>query len=322
MGRAFRHRRACAGVAVGMKVLLTGASGFLGQHVVQLLQQQGIATVAIGRRRPLTLAPAQFHQVDLLDLRELAQVLGACGATHLLHLAWVTDHGTYWESPHNLRWVDASLRLVEAFAAAGGRHVVVAGSCAEYDWSGDGVCVEDTTPLRPATLYGVSKDKTRQLLLGCAARCKLGFAWGRVFFPFGAGEDACRLLPSLVAALQGHVPPFGVSPRARRDFLHVADVASALLVLLQAQVTGAYNISSGVATPIFDVVRLVAGQLGADADTILRLPSARTDGPELLLGNNERLCALGWQPRDDLAAALRHAVAQLAAAEPVQPYAH
>ena len=307
-----------------MKVLLTGASGFLGQHVVQLLQQQGIATVAIGRRRPLPLAPAQFHQVDLLDLldmRELAQVLGACGATHLLHLAWVTEHGAYWESPHNLRWVDASLRLVEAFAAAGGRHVVVAGSCAEYDWSGDGVCMEDATPLCPATLYGVSKDKTRQLLLGCAARCKLGFAWARVFFPFGAGEDARRLLPSLVAALQGQVPPFGVSARTRRDFLPVADVASALLLLLQAQVSGAYNISSGVATPIIDVVRLVAGQLGADADTILCLPPARTGGPELLLGDNRRLCALGWQPRDDLATALRHAVAQLATADQVQPHA-
>ncbi len=305
-----------------MKVLLTGASGFLGHHVVQLLQQRGIATVAIGRRRPMALAPAQFHQVDLLDESELDQVLGACGATHLLHLAWVTEHGAYWESPHNLRWVGASLRLVEAFAAAGGRHVVVAGSCAEYDWSGSGVCVEDNTLLRPATLYGVAKHRTRQLLLDYAASRKLDVAWGRVFFPFGAGEDARRLLPSLVAALQGQVPPFGVSTRARRDFLPVADVASALLVLLQAAATGDYNISSGTATPIVDVVKLVAEQLGADADTILRLPPARTGGPELLLGSNARLCALGWQPRDDLVSALRHAVAQRTAAHAVQSHAH
>ena len=305
-----------------MKVLLTGAGGFVGQQVLQLLQQQGIATVAIGRRCPRGLGPAQFHPVDLLAAPALATVLQACGATHLLHLAWETEHGAYWESPRNLRWVDASLRLVEAFAAAGGRHVVVAGSCAEYDWGGDGVCVEGKTPLRPASLYGVAKDTTRNLLQGCAERCKLGFAWGRVFFPFGAGEDAHRLLPSLVAALLGHVPPFGVSALARRDFLPVTDVASALLALLQTQATGAYNVSSGAATPIAEIVGLVADQLGADARTILRLPAQRTGGPELLLGNNRRLRALGWQPRGDLASALRVAVAQLVAAKAVQTDVH
>ncbi len=71
---------------------------------------------------------------DLLDGRETEAVLSRVQPTHLLHFAWYTVPGRYWTAPDNLRWTEASLRLLRAFEAHGGRRVVMAGTCAEYDW--------------------------------------------------------------------------------------------------------------------------------------------------------------------------------------------
>jgi nucleoside-diphosphate-sugar epimerase len=292
-----------------MKVLVTGAGGLLGRHVVHALFERGIAVVALGRHRPVALTAAQFVPCDMLREARLDDLLRSCGATHLVHLAWETGHGAYWESAVNLRWVDASLRLVEAFVRAGGRHVVVAGSCAEYDWSVGGLCAEEDTPLLPATLYGVAKDATRRLLQAWCARHRVGFAWARVFFPVGEGEDPRRLVPMLVAALRGTGEPLGVNAATRRDFLHADDVAAALLALLHPLAHGAYNVGSGVATPIGDVVELLADQLGADAQTVLSLPSRRAPGPGVLVADNRRLRSLGWTQRLTLQQALARSIA-------------
>ena len=110
-----------------MKILLTGASGFLGRGVVDLLSCQGIDTIVAGRRLPHGILASNFLQVDLLGSVNFDELVKSSGATHLLHLAWYTEHGKYWTSPINLRWVDATVRLTEAFCLAGGQQVVLAG---------------------------------------------------------------------------------------------------------------------------------------------------------------------------------------------------
>jgi nucleoside-diphosphate-sugar epimerase len=293
-----------------MKVLLTGASGFLGQYVLRLLQQSGIPVVAVGRNRPggwteslpgslsgSRCGPrceSRFVPVDLLATDDFASLAKQAGASHLLHLAWVTEHGRYWTSPQNFRWVDASTRLVQAFCETGGQHVVVAGSCAEYLW-GDGTCLEDTTPLAPATVYGVAKDATRRLVEALCTQHGVRCAWGRVFFPFGAGEGAARLLPRLIDTLQGRAAPFGVNANACRDFLHVQDVAQGLLALLRTAASGSYNISSGQPLRIGELVCVLAQLLGRDACRVLDQPSERSAEPAALAGNNGKLEALGWR---------------------------
>ena len=286
-----------------MKVLLTGASGFLGQYVLRALQQCGITAVAVGRRLPRHLAGATFVAADLLAAEDLPALARQVGASHLLLLAWVTEHGRYWVSPENFRWVDASTRLVQAFCAAGGQHVLVAGSCAEYDWS-HGCCREDTTPLDPATVYGVAKDATRRLVAALCAQHGVRCAWGRVFFPYGAGEAPARLVPSLVAALQGQCEEFGVRAAQARDLLHAGDVAQAFVTLLRSQAGGCYNLSSGQAVPVGEVVQTLARLLDADPQPVLGRAPTRPAGPAMLVGHNAKLRSLGWRQRSTLAQGL------------------
>lgn len=278
-----------------MRVLLTGASGFLGRYVLDNLHRRGIETVVVGRQLAANQADSPFIGADLLTVTDFSWLVKQANATHLLHMAWYAEHGRYWTSPLNLRWVEATIRLVEAFCEAGGQQVVVAGTCAEYDWS-SGVCREEETPLHPATLYGISKDATRRLIMGLCARYQVQCGWGRVFFPFGTGEAKQRLIPSLIQVLQGNRPPFAVNCRASRDFLHALDVAEGFITLLLYGQGTVCNISSSLPVRLGDVVHKLAHILNVNPQNVLDLSIERPGEPLLLVGENLKLTTLGWTP--------------------------
>lgn len=292
-----------------MKVLLTGASGFLGQHVLQCLLEQGLDVVILGRSRPVGTEHCVWHKVDLLTSQNLAEELVNSQATHLIHLAWYAEHGAYWQSPLNLRWVDASMRLLQAFSNHGGRHAVMVGSCAEYDWS-HGYLREASSPLAPASLYGSAKDATRRLAQAWSVSTDLSLAWAHVFYPFGPGEAKGRMLPSLIEVFRGRAPAFGVNAAAYRGLLPVQDAARALVHLLLQGCKGRFNICSGQPIVIETVVRDLARLCDADPAPVLRLASARPGDPHFLVGDNRRLLSTGWQPTQTLQQGLEFQLAR------------
>src|SRR6185369_10503310 len=185
-------------------VLLTGGTGFIGQHAIAPLMERGFDVHLVVRRNfgcGAKFRPTGGTNCDLFDDAAVEQIMRDVRPTHLLHFAWYTEHGKFWNSDENLRWVRASLKLIQQFAAAGGKRVVCAGTCAEYDWSG-GRCSEATTPLIPRTLYGTCKNSLRQMIESFAAVQGLSHAWGRIFFLYGPNETAGRFVPSIVNALR------------------------------------------------------------------------------------------------------------------------
>ena len=276
-----------------MRLLITGASGFIGRHVLELLRVQGVSAWTLGRTPPPGSPSGTHISCDLLAGDDCAASLRRLAPSHLLHLAWVTDHAHYQTSLLNAEWARATQALARAFSGAGGRHLVVAGTCAEYDWS-QGWCHEDTTPLAPATPYGLAKDATRHWLQDHAGALGLRLAWSRIFFPFGAGQSPQRLIPALVSALQGRLPVFPVQALQQRDFVSAPDVAQALWILLQTPATGCYNISSAAPVAIGELVLTLARLLGADPAPVLAAAATGVLPPALVAGDNRRLRALGW----------------------------
>ena len=292
-----------------MKVLITGGTGFLGRYVLEALRSRGIESVLAGRHRPDGCPPAGFIETDLLVEPDFGTVYRSSGATHLMHLAWYVEHGKYWTSDLNPRWAEATVRLVESCCRSSCQGLVLAGTCAEYDWS-DGICREDITPLRPATLYGVSKDAARRQVMALSAQHQIPCAWGRVFLPYGTGENGQRLIPSLIEVCRGRRAPFAVDAAARRDFLHACDVAEGFVAMLADQASGEFNVCSGQATEIGDLVRELARIMDADPQAMLDLSAGRPGDPPLLVGDNRKLRALGWQPRLSLPQGLERIVGE------------
>jgi nucleoside-diphosphate-sugar epimerase len=240
------------------RVLLTGASGFVGRHALAALAEDGHEVHAVARTRGPELAGVSWHEADLLDL-EGCDVVAAVEPEVLLHLAWYAEHGAFWSSPENLRWVQGSLGLLRAFAAAGGQRVVIAGSCAEYEWGGERDLDERGSPLRPHTLYGVCKDALRRIAEAYAHESSLQLAWGRLFFLYGPGEAPGRLVPSVIGPLLSGERAQSTAGEQVRDFMYVRDVADALAALVRSDVTGPVNIASGHGVSIAEVL----GQIGA-----------------------------------------------------------
>ena len=119
-------------------VLVTGASGFIGRRVVAQLATEGRFEIVTASRRPDPRMPAgvTHHAVDMLALGAPVDLIQRVRPTHLVHLAWNAEPGRFWNAPDNLDWAAATLTLVRAFLEAGGTRAVLAGTCAEYDWTG------------------------------------------------------------------------------------------------------------------------------------------------------------------------------------------
>jgi nucleoside-diphosphate-sugar epimerase len=283
------------------RVLLTGATGFIGRHCLPLLLERGYEVHAVSSASPVESPPdVRWYQVDLLDLALASTLVAEVQPTHLLHLAWLTTPGKYWTSPQNLRWVQASLELLQAFARCGGRRVVMAGTCAEYDWE-YGYCSEKTTPLRPTTLYGTCKHSLQMTLEAFADQTGLSSAWGRIFFLYGPYEHPDRLVSSVVRALLQGQPARCTHGNQIRDFLYVEDVADAFVALLESDNRGAVNIASGYPVVLKDVVWKIADKLDRRDLIQLGAVAAPASEPPLIVGDARLLKGgVGWLPKFDL----------------------
>lgn len=283
------------------RILVTGASGFIGRQTLPILVQNGWDVHALSRRSPILNVPGiTWICQDFYDVKSLSGVIADLQASHLLHLAWYTEQGHYWTSSENLRCVKGTLELLDLFREAGGKHVVAAGTCAEYDWN-YGYCREDITPLMPTTVYGRCKHSLRQLMEVYGHLYDIRVAWGRVFFLYGPHEAKCRLVPSVITSLLRGEKAQCTSGSQIRDFLHVRDVAAAFVALLESDLNGPVNISSGRPTAVRELVEVVASGLGmSDRVVFGALPLPSTE-PPLLVGNNQRLTAeTDWSPQYDI----------------------
>ena len=283
------------------RVLVTGATGFIGRHTLPHLAEAGYEVHAIGSR-----------DADLLDQRARRELIARLKPTHLLHLAWYVPPGKYWTSLENVRWLEASLDLILAFAAEGGQRIVSAGTCAEYSWDGDGLCREDETPIQPAGLYPASKDALRRMQESIASQLGFTQAWGRIFYLYGPYEPDGRIVPAVIrSVLAGE--PARCSPGTQiRDFMYVDDVARAFATLLDSNHQGAVNIGSGIPVTIAELAQTAARAAGRPDLLQLGALPAREGEPSRLLADTTRLASLGFQPRFGLergmAATVRHAV--------------
>lgn len=273
------------------RVLVTGASGFIGKHTTAFLEAAGYEVHAVSTAAsPAQLETATFkwHQADLLDPAKVAAVVRTVKPSHLLHLAWYAVPGKFWAAPENLQWVNASLSLMQAFHGEGGRRVVMAGTCAEYDWS-YAQCSEASTPCQPATLYGVAKHATRLLLEAWARQTGMSSAWGRIFFLYGPDEYPARLVPSVISSLVDGKPARCTHGEQSRDFMYVEDVAAAFVALLDSDVEGNVNIASGHPALLKDIVYAIADQLGRrDLVELGAIPANPAD-PAALVADVSRL---------------------------------
>jgi dTDP-6-deoxy-L-talose 4-dehydrogenase (NAD+) len=304
-----------------VRVLVTGAAGFIGSQVARLLVARGDEVTALlrpggSRERISDLGDRiRFAEAALEDHERVAFILRELRPETVVHLAWYARPGDYLSSNENLRSLAGTNLLATHAFAAGCRKLVGAGSCVEY--SSSDTARREADPTEPRTLYGACKRAASLVVgrLGQAAGAEV--AWARIFHVHGPGEDRSRLVPTAAASLAaGQV--VDVSPGDQvRDHLHVKDVASALVHLTGPGLLGPFNVASGVGVTLKHLLTTVGEIVGVPE--LLRFgarPYAAAEEHHLV-GDPSRLRDAGWAPSwPDLRASLADAVAAYRRAVP------
>lgn len=245
-------------------IFLTGAGGFVGRQVLKALKASGhhvTVTLRHGKRLPDGFeADAIVPSEDLFAESASWWRERLAGMDALVHSAWYVEPGKYLDSPRNLDCVEGTLRLARAAADAGVGHVVGIGTCMEYRLPGEQLSVD--SPLEPATLYAAAKLSLYHLLGQYFAHTGTAFSWCRLFYLYGEGEYAARLVPYVRTQLErGETVKLSAGTQLR-DFLDVAEAGRQIATVVETGQPGPVNICSGKAVTIRALVEAIADEYG------------------------------------------------------------
>lgn len=284
-----------------MRLIVTGAAGFVGSHVVRQAAAAGHEVMALLRPRAdaadraAATTGAEARTLDLHDGAALTALIRDRAPVAVVHLAWYARPPDYLSSEENLESMDATIALARAVLTDGCACFVGIGTCLEY--AATTSLHRESDAVDPRSLYAATKLATWHVVRALGASRQVPVAWARLFHMHGPGEHPGRLVPRVRASLRAGTPVDLTAGAQVRDHLHVTDVASGLLRLVEAGAQGVVNVCSGQPVTLRDVLTALADVEGGR--DLLRFGSLgyRADEVMYLAGDCERLRSLGWRPR-------------------------
>jgi len=247
-------------------VLITGASGFVGKHILRVLGDSDV-TVRLVVREGSDISPDHSTKIDRVirtpDLfaEPVSWWAGVCDEVDtIIHVAWYAEPGQYLQSSKNMDCLMGTLNLAQGAVQAGVRRFVGIGTCFEYDLTSGLLSIE--TPLKPLSPYAGSKAAAFLALSQYFPAECVEFVWCRLFYLYGDGEDARRLVPYVRARLSAGEFADLTNGIQIRDFLDVQDVGSMVVKAAMGDIQGAVNICSGVPITVRELVEQVADEYG------------------------------------------------------------
>jgi nucleoside-diphosphate-sugar epimerase len=299
-----------------MRILLTGATGFIGRRLATRLIARGDSVLAVGRR-PCRIAGAEDMQVPHLEPESIERALERTSFDAVVHLA-AAGVNPADRDEKTLMTMNSILpgMMISIAAKRGAKAVVMTGSCAEYQAVRVEEALTEQSALETRKLYGASKAAGGILALAQGAVHHIPVAVVRLFNVFGPGEAPYRLLPSLLQSLIAG-RPIGLSAGTQvRDFIYIDDVCAGLVAVLETSIrhelpSGAYNLATGKGNTVADFARATSRLTGAD-EALLEFNALplRPDDMPYVLGDASLLKKhCGWTPtftmKDGIAAAIR-----------------
>jgi dTDP-6-deoxy-L-talose 4-dehydrogenase (NAD+) len=275
-------------------IAVTGASGFIGRHVLAALAKHDVDVVAHGRRTPVPSASVSSRQhwvsFDLGDLpRDSFKRLHAPDI--LIHLAW-GGLPNYSAQRHLEVELPIQGRFLRAMIESGLKRLVVSGTCFEYGMQSG--CLREDMPTQPTTAYASAKDLLRRELEAAAVQPSLDLRWLRLFYLYGEGQAPTALYSLFRAAVARGDKRFDMSPGDQlRDFMPAEEAGAAIAAVAMApRAPGIVNVCSGAPTTVRALVERWRSDLGSGIELNPGAMGYAAHEPFAFWGDNSRLARI------------------------------
>jgi UDP-glucose 4-epimerase len=300
-----------------MRVLLTGATGFLGRRVAELLVAGGHDVVSIGRSGPDVSAPpaVRFIRADLVEAAEVRRAAGEAGdVDSIIHLAALVPKNAAQDEAASAFAVNlmGTVHLFGAFGRAGQANIVA--STAEVYGLPEGQDpLREDTELRPLSWYGASKVATEIFCRTLEHRDEMHIAILRFTVLYGSGDTIQRAIPNFVrsAVLGESLRIFG--GEELRDYLHVDDAARAVMLAGERRLSGTYNVGSGMGVSVREAAEAVLSLAGGSS--ALEQHPRQKPAADIVLDVTRFRQATGFSPGRVFPDGLEEQIARAAAAD-------
>ncbi len=297
-----------------LRVLVTGAAGFIGSHVVRQLIRNGHSVYIIVKKETSLhrladcLGGINVRRADLADAAAVGEIVSEARPDCAIHSAWYAVPGRFWNAPEHRDYVAISLSLARILASSGCMRLVGIGTCLEYDYD-NGYLSESLTPLKPRLIYAISKDATRSALQAFCRGTSMSFAWTRIFYVYGPEEQEAHMVPSVVLTLMTGTVAKCTEGLQVRDYLYVEDVASAIVAIAQSTFEGEVNVGSGEPVTVRTIVQFLGETLGRPDLLAFGAIKPNPDDPPSMVADVRRLRnEIGWRPSLSLEEGLHRTV--------------
>ncbi len=266
------------------RVVVTGATGFVGRQIMKALAQSGAELLPVVRQGKESLVDGLSNVDSVISTPDLFAEnedwwTDQCrGVDVIVHAAWYAEPGKYLQAPQNMDCLIGSLSLAKGAANSGVKRLVGVGTCFEYDLTLGVLSVD--TQLKPLTPYAAAKAALYLSLLQWLPTQSVQFSWCRLFYLYGEGEDQRRLVPYIRKQLQTNQQAELTSGKQIRDFLNVVEAGEKIASVALSDRLGPFNICSGVPITVRQLAEQIADEyarkdllrFGARPDNLIEPP--------------------------------------------------
>lgn len=268
-----------------MRIFVTGGSGFIGASFIKQAIRSGHEVLSLEK-------PSCLESFSIEAVRSFAP-------DAVMHCAWITSPSSYENSPYNIILKELSLKFFNSMIDNNVKQFICCGTCAEYKQS-NMLLYEDESIIEPQSLYAKAKADLYKEMIISQKKSDTKITWARIFFPYGPGEHPDRLISSIIKAIQLRQKMQLRSPHAIRDYIHVEDVATALLCLCEKKVNGIFNIGTGIGTSLSNIqknIEILMNTRNGQKQIIADMLSKDNNTDDKIVASVKKISALGWKHR-------------------------
>tara|TARA_Y100000590_G_scaffold470570_1_gene666445 strand:- start:4738 stop:5628 length:891 start_codon:yes stop_codon:yes gene_type:complete len=280
-----------------MRILITGGSGFIGQHILGSISNYSHSVMVLSRNKISNWKSDNTIIGDLSDISSFEQKLINFQPEIIMHLAWqgIPDFNSslckknLHDSINFFDWIFEKINC---------KKIIVSGSCFEYGIN-KGKC-EESHVFKTQNFFAWAKNALQEYLSIKCIDKNIALNWFRIFYVYGPGQREKSLIPTLIKSFRNLKMPSIKTPANRNDFIYVEDVAHAFISACEKKIdSGVYNLGSGESTSIYKICKIVESQLTGSTSFSKKLNeiSSKQEEINFWADNSKSIKAFSWNPK-------------------------